>query len=57
MIYNSGAPTPTVLNEIKYYMTLSLLKGMLYNSIITPENYKKSVVSLAEKYRVSRYYI
>lgn len=38
-----------------YYMAVSVLKKMLTNGIIAPENYRKATVALAEKYRVSRY--
>ena len=53
--YNPDAPSPLIVNEIKYYMALSALKKMLADSVITSENYKKATVAIAERYRVSRY--
>ena len=53
--YNPEAPSLVVINEVKYYMAVSVLKKMLTNGIIAPENYRKAPVALAEKYRVSRY--
>ena len=53
--YNPEAPSLVVINEVKYYMAVSVLKKMLTNGIIAPENYRKTTVALAEKYRVSRY--
>lgn len=53
--YNPEAPSLVVVNEVKYYTAVSVLKKMLVNGIITLENFKKSTVALAEKYRVSRY--
>lgn len=53
--YNPEAPSLFVVNEVKYYMAISVLKKMLTNGIIAPENYRKATVALAEKYRVSRY--
>ena len=53
--YNPEAPSLVVVNEIKYYMAVSVLKKMLTNGIIAPENYRTATVALAEKYRVSRY--
>ena len=53
--YNPEAPSLVVINEVKYYMAVSVLKKMLTNGIIAPENYRKANVDLAEKYRVSRY--
>ena len=37
--YNPEAPSPLIVNEIKYYMALSALKKMLADSVITSENY------------------
>ena len=53
--YNPEAPSLVVINEVKYYMAVSVLKKMLTNGIITPESYRKATVALAEKYGVSRY--
>lgn len=53
--YNPEAPSLVVVNEVKYYIAVSVLKKMLTNGIITPESYRKATVALAEKYRVSRY--
>ena len=53
--YNPEAPSLVVVNEVKYYMAVSVLKKMLTNGIIAPENYRNATVALAEKYRVSRY--
>lgn len=53
--YNPEAPSLVVINEVKYYMAVSVLKKMLTNEIIAPENYRKATVALAEKYRVSKY--
>lgn len=53
--YNPEAPSLIVVNEVKYYMAISVLKKMLINGIIAPENYRKATVALAEKYRVLRY--
>lgn len=53
--YNPEAPSLVVINEVKYYMAVSVLKKMLTNGKIAPENYRKATVALAEKYRVSRY--
>ena len=53
--YNPEAPSLVVINEVKYYMAVSVLKKMLTNGIIAPEYYRKATVALAEKYRVSRY--
>ena len=53
--YNPEAPSPLIVNEIKYYMALSALKKMLADSVITSENYKKATVAIAERYRVLRY--
>lgn len=53
--YNPEAPSLVVVNEIKYYMALSVLKRMEADDIITPENYKKAAVAIAERYRVLRY--
>lgn len=53
--YNPEAPSLVVVNEVKYYMAISVLKKMLTNGIIAPENCRKATVALAEKYRVSRY--
>ena len=53
--FNPEAPSLVVVNEVKYYMAVSALKKMLTNGIITPENYRKATVALAEKYRVLRY--
>ena len=53
--YSPEAPSLVVVNEVKYYMAVSVLKKMLTNGIIAPENYRKATVALAEKYRVSRY--
>ena len=53
--YSPEAPSLDVINEIKYYMVLSVLKKMLADGVITSENYKGSTVAIAEKYRVSRY--
>ena len=53
--YNPEAPSLVVINEVKYYMAVSVLKKMLTHEIIAPENYRKATVALAEKYRVSRY--
>ena len=53
--YNPEAPSLVVINEVKYYMAVSILKKMLTNGIIALENYRKATVALAEKYRVSRY--
>lgn len=53
--YFPEAPSLAVINEIKYYMVLSVLKKMLADGVITSENYKRSTVAIAEKYRVSRY--
>ena len=50
--YNPEAPSPLIVNEIKYYMALSALKKMLADSVITSENYKKATVAIAERYRV-----
>ena len=47
--YNPEAPSPLIVNEIKYYMALSAY------GIITSENYKKATVAIAERYRVLRY--
>ena len=52
--YNPEAPSLVVINEVKYYMAVSVLKKMLTDGIIAPENYRKATVALAEKYRVSR---
>ena len=52
--YFPEAPSLAVINEIKYYMVLSVLKKMLADGVITSENYKGSTVAIAEKYRVSR---
>lgn len=52
--YNPDAPTLTVVNEIKYYMALSVLKKMLADGVITSENYNKATVAIAERYRVLR---
>ena len=52
---NPEAPSPLIVNEIKYYMALSALKKMLADSVITSENYKKATVAIAERYRVLRY--
>ena len=53
--YNPEAPSPLIVNEIKYHMALSALKKMLADGIITSENYKKATVAIAERYRVLRY--
>lgn len=53
--YNPEAPSPLIVNEIKYYMALSALKKMLADDVITSDNYKKATVAIAERYRVSRY--
>ena len=53
--FNPEAPSPVIVNEIKYYMALSALKKMLDDGIITSENYKKATVAIAERYRVLRY--
>lgn len=53
--YNPEAPSLVVVNEVKYHMAISVLKKMLTNGTIAPENYRKATVALAEKYRVSRY--
>lgn len=53
--YNPEAPSLVVVNEVKYYMAISVLQKMLTNGIIAPENYRKATVAIAEKYRVSRY--
>ena len=45
--YNPEAPSPLIVNEIKYYMALSALKKMLADGIITSENYKKATVAIA----------
>ena len=44
--YNPEAPSPLIVNEIKYYMALSALKKMLADSVITSENYKKRLLLL-----------
>ena len=53
--YNPEAPSLVVINEVKYYMAVSVLKKMLTDGIIAPENSRKATVALAEKYRVSSY--
>ncbi len=53
--YNHDAPALAVVNEIKYYMALSVLKKMLADGVITSENYNKATVAVAERYRVLRY--
>ena len=53
--YNPEAPSLIVVNEVKYYMAVSVLKKMLTNGVITSENYKKAAVAIAERYRVLRY--
>lgn len=55
--YNPEAPALAVLNEIKYYMALSVLKKMLADGVITSDNYKKAAVAIAEKYGVSQLHI
>lgn len=53
--YNPEAPALAVINEIKYYMALSILKKMLADGVITKKNYSKATIVIAERYRVSRY--
>lgn len=53
--YNPEEPTLAVINEIKYYMAISALKKMLTLGIITSENYNKSTIVIAKRYRVLRY--
>lgn len=53
--YNPEAPALAVINEIKYYMALSILKKMLADGVITKKNYSKVTIVIAERYRVSRY--
>ena len=49
--YNPEAPSPLIVNEIKYYMA----QKMLADGVITSDNYKKATVAIAERYRVLRY--
>ena len=53
--YNPEAPYPLIVNEIKYYMALSILKKMLADGVRAADNYKNSPVAIAERYRVLRY--
>lgn len=53
--YTLQTPSEKVINEIKYYMALSVLKKMLADGVITSDNYKKAAVAIAERYRVLRY--
>lgn len=53
--YNPETPDLTVINEIKYFMALSVLKKMLADGVIASANYNKATIAIAEKYRVLRY--
>lgn len=52
--YHSDAPSPFVVNEIRYYSAFSALKRLLEQGKITTENCQTANVALAEKYGVLR---
>lgn len=54
MIGQQNALDQEVLNEIKYYISFSLLKRLMQQEKITPEICRKANVAIAEKYGVSQ---
>ena len=53
--YNPNVLSPTVLNEIKYYMACSALKRLAEAGKISHENRRRGNVAIAEKYGVLPY--
>lgn len=55
--YNPETLAPVVVNEIKYFVSFSVLKRLLEQEKIKFESFQQANIAIAEKYGVSQLYI
>ena len=55
--YPRQTPSEKVINEIKYFVVFSVLKGLLEQGKITSDICQKANVAIAERYGVLRLHI
>ena len=55
--YNPETLAQVVVNEIKYFVSFSVLKRLLEQEKIKFESFQQANIAIAEKYGVSQLYI